>query len=89
MNDDDEECDAIREDDDVINDDCGNAVPLLQDRQQIKAPNRISRNRLMTGLVLFQEASSNTTIRCLQSKSRTQLTNVEDVVTVVMGSARG
>jgi hypothetical protein len=50
MNDDDEECDvgdAIREDD------CGNAVPLLQDRQQIKAPNRISRNRLMTGLVLF------------------------------------
>ena len=45
--DDDEDCDAIREDGDVSNDDCGNAVPLLEDREQIKATNRISRNRLM------------------------------------------
>ena len=49
MNDDDDDCDAIRDDDDVSNDVCGNAVPLLEDRQQIKAPNRISRNCLMTG----------------------------------------
>ena len=48
MNDDDDDCDAIRDDDDVSNGDCGNAV---EDRQQIKAPIRISRNRLMTGSV--------------------------------------